>query len=1229
MLRMPSLVSIRQEHQNISVFLALVLVGSGLVALPFSGQANGGPEVVGDLSSVCAATSTQTFEIGTWDHASNNLPASAPNSLFASPGEYSFGSGMSSTISDGVARISGVPSSKESSKFLSFPVTTSVDSRIVLSGLSLSTGATPDGLKASAELYLSGSPEPSQISSSGFGETAVSSSQTQRFDVSSTLLRTNSQYYVRVFLWDSAGASSEVDLNSISIDFRKCLAAAPSEITYTPSDTSIRVEFTAPTITGSSTITNYEYSLDAGSTWQTPNPAVTTSPLTIPNLTTATTYQVQTRAVTPAGGGGVASPTQNVMTTGSPASSATLVRSIGNFGLNQGVEPITMKAAGSGAYTYAQTGTLPAGLAFDTRTGVLSGKPTQAGNFSITVTMSEGGTQVDSVTYTGQVFGYIVLENGKMRFGNGEENSINSAGLFQQPFYKNAQNLYAKLTFSSLPLNMAIGTGLGGTNWSGTNVLEILPNVPRNQIFDYSKFVVSGVAGTASGAKGHGVISVRTPLTVNGKSLEITSTFSLGPNDNFVKVVNDVKNVSDTPIQNMHLWVGTQDDWVGIRGTPGQTIDPDSPIKIKGNLNTVTGAFEPITDKSSSAQALMVKTNLEGVLFYSISPGVNMAFTNYGNFSNVYNLNPVSSDIERSLDASYAAVLPFLSDVAPGESESITWFYAAGAIGDLQTVAQAVAGAASNAPSVSRSGSNVSVSWTAPNPGTGRVVTGYQYRYYSEVDSNNNPIWIESSVLLPSQLSASLSGLSSSTAHNFQVRTITGATGGGEPQTGDWSSTATLAAVPAWNPSSRSLTGPVATPFSSTIETNNATGLSLGAGATVTVTGLPTGVSANVLRASTANQFPAVELSGTPTVAGTYTVTITITDSAGNIVTSDFTFTVTSGSAGSGFSPGPIVTPAPTPVVRPPASRPNNQPRPGPTPVPTPIVAVPLGPVVLLESREPIPNVRFENPTQIPRELVDVLARPFGYTVEQTTGSPVLPKLTPSESLAYENGSPVQIQLVRTDEDNGYLLIGDGWQVALEATDTSGEPLRLDDSGNIILNRDRFVQFSGSGFAPGSIVKVWLFSDPAELSDVIADASGNFVGQAQLPEGIPTGEHTIQLNGLTKDGQLRSVSLGVVVQPDLAVPPVAPAGFDLTGLMNFLWVIAAGVLIWFFIAWRRRKKKEEEEGENPTSSGFEGVPILTSEGFEPSQQFPNDSRRKTGPAAPPNRKRFTFKPKGA
>jgi hypothetical protein len=302
---------------------------------------------------------------------------------------------------------------------------------------------------------------------------------------------------------------------------------------------------------------------------------------------------------------------------------------------------------------------------------------------------------------------------------------------------------------------------------------------------------------------------------------------------------------------------------------------------------------------------------------------------------------------------------------------------------------------------------------------------------------------------------------------------------------------------------------------------------------------------------------------------------------------------------------------------------------PAPTPTPKPLV-IGEGGSTLMPILEPTEGSSTAKPKTQKALIRDVLSAPIAYVLSSESQLPKLPKLGPSDSIAVQNGILSAVKLVITDELNGYSLSSAGWEVRLDVSDQISTPIPLDEFGNVVLNEERLVQFTGTGFQPNSPVKVWLFSEPVRLADLTTDADGNFVGQAQLPEGIPTGEHTVQLNGLSKDGQLRSVSLGVVVQPDLVVPPLAPVGFDLAELMNFLWLLAAGVLTWFFIVWRRRKKKGEEgeEGEIPNNSGLEGLPIFASEGFEPSQQFPNDSRRKIGAAAPPTRKRFSFKPKG-
>lgn len=77
----------------------------------------------------------------------------------------------------------------------------------------------------------------------------------------------------------------------------------PTINSITPTSTSASVAFTAPASIGSSAISNYEYSIDNGSTWVTPSPAVTTSPLTINGLTSSTAYDIVLRVVNTQGAG--------------------------------------------------------------------------------------------------------------------------------------------------------------------------------------------------------------------------------------------------------------------------------------------------------------------------------------------------------------------------------------------------------------------------------------------------------------------------------------------------------------------------------------------------------------------------------------------------------------------------------------------------------------------------------------------------------------------------------------------------------------------------------------------------------------------------------------------------------------------------------------------------------------------------------------------------------------
>jgi hypothetical protein len=85
--------------------------------------------------------------------------------------------------------------------------------------------------------------------------------------------------------------------------------SAPIITSATPFETSIQITFTPPS-DGGSPITNYEYSLNGGSSWTPFSPVDTTSPVTVSGLTSGQAYTVYLRAVNSVGPG----PASNAVT---------------------------------------------------------------------------------------------------------------------------------------------------------------------------------------------------------------------------------------------------------------------------------------------------------------------------------------------------------------------------------------------------------------------------------------------------------------------------------------------------------------------------------------------------------------------------------------------------------------------------------------------------------------------------------------------------------------------------------------------------------------------------------------------------------------------------------------------------------------------------------------------------------------------------------------------------
>ena len=126
-----------------------------------------------------------------------------------------------------------------------------------------------------------------------------------------------------------------------------------------------------------------------------------------------------------------------------------------------------------------------------------------------------------------------VFSNPYLRFGTGAETSVNTWGLFQQPwYYSGIANTWYKLTFSNYPLDTAVGTGSGSTHWSGTTIVNLYGLTPSYSVNDYSNFIVDSSDTTKT--VGHGTIVASRMFSISGQNIMFRNTFSLGRNDTFV-----------------------------------------------------------------------------------------------------------------------------------------------------------------------------------------------------------------------------------------------------------------------------------------------------------------------------------------------------------------------------------------------------------------------------------------------------------------------------------------------------------------------------------------------------------------------------------------------------------------------------------------------------------------------------------------------------------------------
>lgn len=263
------------------------------------------------------------------------------------------------------------------------------------------------------------------------------------------------------------------------------------------------------------------------------------------------------------------------------------------------------------------------------------------------------------------------LDNGLIRIGgNGSgESSITSFGGLRGPQYFNqSQNTWYNLTIGNSDMANAFGVGGAGTdNWNIDGSINL--NSVQNVALDTSGFVTVGTRGT--GVYGYGTIVATGTMTLNSRTIQVSHSYTLGESTQYLSARTTLTNLSASTATNLRSWIGVRDDWLG---------NYDSVTKQRGTLTTTT--FVQSETSSQRSPAIKITTPYEGALFFSTSSRANTAISGCCSFSNAYSTNPLTNATSLTNDGSYALFVR-MNDLASNESDSFSWYYAAGDTSDL------------------------------------------------------------------------------------------------------------------------------------------------------------------------------------------------------------------------------------------------------------------------------------------------------------------------------------------------------------------------------------------------------------------------------------------------------------------------------------------------------------------------------------------------------------------
>ncbi|MDN3588559.1 putative Ig domain-containing protein [Pedobacter aquatilis] len=215
------------------------------------------------------------------------------------------------------------------------------------------------------------------------------------------------------------------------------------------------------------------------------------------------------------------STTNYIITVTDPLLLPSAVLANGNVGTTYPTQVIPSATGGVGAYTYVATG-LPPGLTFNPATREITGNPTQAGNYSVSVTVTDAQGNTANNLYPLSVIGVLTLPTASLPSGTVgvvyPTQTLPAVTGGTAPYTYVASNLPPGLIFNTATREISGTPTLGGTfavSLTGTDAIGNVVNTDYSIVVNVNQPVVTSVSVCAGSAATLNVSNLQAGVTYN------------------------------------------------------------------------------------------------------------------------------------------------------------------------------------------------------------------------------------------------------------------------------------------------------------------------------------------------------------------------------------------------------------------------------------------------------------------------------------------------------------------------------------------------------------------------------------------------------------------------------------------------------------------------------------------------------------------------------------------